>query len=63
MTQEGLYPDRVITVGSPMLEVINDQKLKINKSNILKKLKLKKNDYFLISFHREENVDVKKKLK
>jgi UDP-N-acetylglucosamine 2-epimerase len=62
LTQEGLYPDRVITVGSPMLEVIDDQKLKINKSNILKKLKLKKNDYFLISFHREENVDVKKNL-
>ena len=62
LLQEGLYPDRVITVGSPMLEVINNQKSKINKSNILKKLKLKKNDYFLISFHREENVDVKKNL-
>ncbi|MDC1079935.1 UDP-N-acetylglucosamine 2-epimerase (non-hydrolyzing) [Candidatus Pelagibacter sp.] len=62
LIQEGLYPDRVINIGSPMLEVINDQKSKINKSNILKKLKLKKNEYFLISFHREENVDVKENL-
>ena len=62
LIQEGIYPDRVITVGSPMLEVINDQKSKINKSNILKKLKLKKGEYFLISFHREENVDVKENL-
>jgi len=62
LIQEGMYPDRVITVGSPMLEVINDQKSKINKSNILKRLKLKKDKYFLISFHREENVDVKQNL-
>jgi len=62
LIQEGLYPDRVINVGSPMFEVINDQKSEINKSNIIKKLKLKKNEYFLISFHREENVDVKKNL-
>lgn len=58
LVQENFYPDRVINVGSPMLEVINDQKRKINNSKILSKLKLSKNEYFLISFHREDNVDV-----
>ena len=62
LIQEGLYADRVINIGSPMLEVINGQKSEISKSNIIKKLKLTKNKYFLISFHREENVDKKENL-
>ena len=62
LIEEGLYPDRIINVGSPMLETIENQKSKVNKSHILQKLKIKKNGYFLISFHREENVDEKKNL-
>ena len=57
LINEGIPPDRIIKVGSPMLEVLNDNKLKINNSKIMKKLKLKKNNFFLVSFHREENVD------
>ena len=55
--------DRIIKIGSPMLEVIEENKKYIDKSNILTKLKLKQNSYFLISCHREENVDNKLNLK
>jgi len=59
---EGIPADRVIKTGSPMNEVLHENKLKIEKSKILKKLKLKKNEFFLISFHREESVDNRKNL-
>tara|TARA_A100001011_G_scaffold400678_2_gene517513 strand:- start:280 stop:1416 length:1137 start_codon:yes stop_codon:yes gene_type:complete len=57
LIREGFPPDQVIKVGSPMKEVINFNKNKINRSLILEKLNLKKNNYFLVSAHREENID------
>jgi len=57
LLREGLPPDRVIKTGSPMFEVLNYYLPKIEKSSILKTLKLKKHDYFVLSCHREENVD------
>ena len=54
---EGLKQDRVIKIGSPLFEVYNFYETQIEKSNILNKLKLKKNNFFLASVHREENVD------
>jgi len=57
LLREGLLPDRIIKTGSPMFEVLNYYKLKIEKSNILKSLKLKTEGYFLISSHREENIN------
>ena len=60
LIREGLSSNRVINIGSPMFEVISYYKHKIKNSRILKNLSLKKNEYFLISCHREENVENKK---
>jgi len=57
LLREGLPPDRTFNIGSPLGEVIEKNYKKINESKILRKLNVKKNDYFLFSFHREENVD------
>lgn len=54
---EGLPQERVIKSGSHMYEVLNYLMPKIKKSNILKELKIKPQRYFLVSAHREENVD------
>ena len=62
LIKEGISNEKIICVGSPMLEVFQHHKKQINKSNILNKLTLKKNNYFLVSLHREENVDDKKVL-
>ena len=63
LINEGIHSEKIIYIGSPMKEVLNFYNNKIEKSNILKKLKTKKNNFFLISLHREENVDDQKKLK
>tara|TARA_B100000963_G_C22640005_1_gene679924 strand:- start:10044 stop:11186 length:1143 start_codon:yes stop_codon:yes gene_type:complete len=57
LLREGLPPDLVIKTGSPMFEVLNYYQEKIDSSNILSKLKLKSGQYFLVSAHREENID------
>jgi len=57
LLREGLPPDQIIKTGSPMFEVLEYYKEKIASSKILEKLKLKKNDYFLVSVHREENIE------
>ncbi len=57
LISEGFSKDRIIKIGSPMREVINQNQEKIHSSPILRNLKLKKDKYFLVSFHREENID------
>jgi UDP-N-acetylglucosamine 2-epimerase (non-hydrolysing) len=57
LLREGLLPDRVIKTGSPMHEVIVANEEKILKSDILKKTKLKQYNYFVVSAHREENIN------
>ncbi len=55
--REGLPPDRVIKTGSPMYEVLHYYMPKIQRSEIRSQLKLQEKDYFVMSCHREENVD------
>jgi UDP-N-acetylglucosamine 2-epimerase len=63
LINEGLPPDQIIKTGSPMKEVLDFHSSDIDSSKILTKLELSANNYFLISSHREENVDSPKKLK
>jgi UDP-N-acetylglucosamine 2-epimerase (non-hydrolysing) len=58
LINEGIPADRVIKVGSPMYEVLTKNLVKIDKSSVLKKLNLKKENFFLVSCHREENIDI-----
>jgi UDP-N-acetylglucosamine 2-epimerase (non-hydrolysing) len=62
LIRENIHPSKIYVVGNPIIEVINHYLPKIEKSDILKKLKLKKNDYFLVTAHRSENVDNPKAL-
>ena len=57
LLREGLPPDQVIKTGSPLNEVLAFYRPQIERSDILKKLHLMAREYFLVSAHREENVD------
>ena len=63
LLREGLSPDMVIKTGSPMFEVIEHYREKINSSKILTKLNLEQQQYFLVSAHREENIESEKNFK
>tara|TARA_Y100000768_G_scaffold333690_1_gene273885 strand:- start:19344 stop:20468 length:1125 start_codon:yes stop_codon:yes gene_type:complete len=63
LISEGIKQDRIIKSGSHMKEVLTFYEHKISKSNILDKLKLKKDKFFLVSIHREENIEEKKNVK
>lgn len=57
LLREGLPADRIIKTGSPMYEVLKYKENDINNSNILKQLNLEKGQYFVVSAHREENIN------
>lgn len=57
LLREGLSADRIIKTGSPMFEVLSHYLPFINKSNILENLGIEKNKYFVVSAHREENIN------
>lgn len=57
LLREGLPADRIIKTGSPMFEVINNHRESIDKSDILERLGLEKGKYFVVSAHREENIN------
>jgi len=57
LLREGFPPDRVINTGSPMYEVLHYYRAKIDRSEVLKRLVLEPREYFVVSAHREENID------
>lgn len=63
LLREGLPADRIIKTGSPMFEVLENYLPKIKASMVLKDLKLKKQEYFVVSAHREENISSEQNFK
>lgn len=57
LLREGLLPDRIVKTGSPMFEVLQYYRPGIDASDALDRLELKPNEYFVVSAHREENID------
>jgi len=57
LLREGLPPDMVIKTGSPMNEVLHHYRDRINASNVLQRLRLAEGRYFVVSAHREENIE------
>ena len=60
LLREGLPADRIIKTGSPMFEVLNSRKEDIENSDVLEKLSLEEGKYFVVSAHREENINSEK---
>ncbi|MFD1062565.1 non-hydrolyzing UDP-N-acetylglucosamine 2-epimerase [Winogradskyella litorisediminis] len=63
LLREGLSPDRVIKTGSPMYEVLKKFLSQIKSSDVLEKLGLKEQEFFIVSSHREENISNPKNFK
>jgi UDP-N-acetylglucosamine 2-epimerase len=57
LLREGIAPDRVIKTGSPMYEVLTHYRQKIDRSDVLANLGVTEGHYFVLSAHREENID------
>jgi UDP-N-acetyl-L-fucosamine synthase len=57
LLKEGFPADRIIKTGSPMYEVLMSRKTEIDNSNVLQRLALEPNKYFVVSAHREENIN------
>lgn len=62
LRDEGIAKDRLFVMGSPMKEILTKHKNSIESSKVLKTLKLKPNEYFLVSIHRDENVENQKNM-
>jgi UDP-N-acetylglucosamine 2-epimerase (non-hydrolysing) len=57
LLREGFPPDRIIKTGSPMFEVLTHYRERIESSDVMNRLNLKSGEFFLVSAHREENID------
>ncbi|MDD5659463.1 MAG: UDP-N-acetylglucosamine 2-epimerase (non-hydrolyzing) [Actinomycetota bacterium] len=62
LLKEGISGEKIFVIGNPIKEVLDFYNDKIDNSDMLKKLKLKRNLYFLVTLHRSENVDMKERL-
>jgi UDP-N-acetylglucosamine 2-epimerase len=58
LLREGLPPDLIIKTGSPMFEVLKYYRPQIDASDVLTRLGIKENNYFVVSAHREENIEL-----
>jgi UDP-N-acetylglucosamine 2-epimerase (non-hydrolysing) len=63
LVAEGIHPRRIALIGSPLFEVLNEHRHRIEKSSALKELGLVRKNYILVSLHRQENVDQEKRLR
>ena len=63
LVREGLSPDRIFCIGSPMKEIFDFYGLEIDKAEVLSRLQVVVRKYIVVSLHREENVDDLEKLK
>jgi UDP-N-acetylglucosamine 2-epimerase (non-hydrolysing) len=57
LLREGILPDRIVKTGSPMFEVLSHYRQKIDRSGVLERVGLKQAGYFVVSAHREENIN------
>ncbi|MDC3423481.1 UDP-N-acetylglucosamine 2-epimerase (non-hydrolyzing) [Aquibacillus sp. 3ASR75-11] len=57
LLREGVPSDRIIKTGSPMFEVLNSRKAEIENSDVLERFELEEGNYFVVSAHREENIN------
>lgn len=60
LLREGFPADRIIKTGSPMFEVLNSRKMDIVESDVLQRLELEEGKYFVVSAHREENINTER---
>lgn len=63
LLREGLPADRIIKTGSPMFEVLNSRTDDIEKSNVIERLGLESDNYFIVSAHRDENINSEQNFK
>lgn len=62
LLREGIHGERIFVTGNPILEVIEHYREEIGASDILRRSGLEAGNYFLVTLHRAENVDIKKRL-